>query len=102
MPTTVREFAREDAVNAFVRVYQGSRARPSPASIQTRIVDARDAEVHASSVELPVEKFSGSPLATDFLARLPLSGLASGEYLLTIEATAGEHRVSRQARFIVP
>jgi hypothetical protein len=51
--------------------------------------------------ELPLEKFDGQPFAWDFQTRLPIDRLTAGEHLLTIEATAGEHRVSRQVRLMV-
>jgi VWFA-related protein len=101
VPTTAREFAKDDVVTAFVRVYQGSRARPGAVTVNTRIVDAQDAVVHTSTLEMPQEKFSGQPRASDFQMRLPLSELPAGEYLLTIEAVAGEHRSPRHARFSV-
>ena len=101
VPTTVREFARSDEVTAFVRVYQGSRARPGAVSVQMRIVDALDAVVYTTTTEVPLEKFGGQPLAWDFQTRLPIDRLTAGEHLLTIEAIAGERRVSRQARLMV-
>ena len=101
VPTTVREFARSDEVTAFVRVYQGSRARPGAVSVQMRIVDFLDAVVDAATFEVPLEGFGGTPLAWDLQTRLPLDRLTAGEHLLTIEAIAGERRVSRQARLMV-
>jgi VWFA-related protein len=101
VPTTAREFARDDVVTAFIRVYQGSRARPGAVTINTRIVDAEDVVVHTSTHEMPQEKFSGLPRASDFQMRLPLSDLSAGEHLLTVEAIAGEHRTTRHARFSV-
>jgi hypothetical protein len=99
VPTTAREFARDDVVTAFIRVYQGSRARAGAVTINTRIVDAQDLFVHTSTLEVPQEQFSGLPRASDFQMRLPLSDLSAGEYLLTVEAVVGENRTTRHARF---
>ena len=40
-----------------------------------------------------------APRSADYLLGLPLSTLDAGEHLLTIEATRGEHTVSRDLRF---
>lgn len=97
VPTVARAFSREDAVHAFLRIYQSSD--PQPVTVTTRVIDAANRSVVEQQTELSVEAFLARSADVD--VPLPLSQLAPGQYLLTIEAARGEARVERSARFEV-
>jgi len=89
LPTARREFAATDRVLAFLRVYQGARrAAPGHAADdgperarpghRVRLVDDRRGDVRER------------PFGEQFIS-VPVTSLAAGDYLLRIEASAGEY-----------
>ena len=101
-PTTRRDFARGEDVGALVRVYQGGRDLPRPASVSFRIVNDRDETVAEAKADLAASDFVSAARAADSRFLLPLARLAGGEYLLTLEAgLVGQAPVSRHVRFRV-
>ena len=84
VPTTQRVFSTEQAVTAFLRVYQPGRKPLVPVLVRARIVDDGSAEVFANSARLDPARFGGAR-AADYTLPLPLASLTEGEYLLTIE-----------------
>ena len=100
VPTTVREFATPEKISAFVRVYQGGKQAPGSVTLTTRISNERDEETLQRSLDVRADQFS-KYRATDHQFEIPLDRLQAGEFLLTVEATAGELRESRKLRFTV-
>ena len=100
VPTTRREFGREDAVTAFARVYQGGRKSPSPVAVAVRVVDATDRQVFQRTDTLAATSFS-TERAADYTLELPVSGFAPGEHVLRIEARAGKAIARRDVRFAI-
>jgi hypothetical protein len=95
-PTTQRNFARDDSVSVFARVYQGGGKPPAPVTVRTSIRDARDAVVTDATGTL------AAAAQSDFTFAIPTKDLVPGAYLLAIEAsTDAKTQVRRELRFIV-
>ena len=99
-PTTLREFYRDEAVGAFLRVCQGIGRAAEPVTITLRIVDRHGATVQEKSETLGSDRFAGTRTA-DYAFDVPISSLAPGPHLLTVQATAGTHLARRNVRFDV-
>jgi hypothetical protein len=97
MPTTQRTFATTDQFVAFFRVYQGARRTDALSAVNLRIVlvDAQGRSAASQAATLAPDQFVGR--SADYFVRLPLSGLASGEYLLRVEAAAGKDLIAGRA-----
>jgi hypothetical protein len=65
-----------------------------------RIADVSDRILVNDVVKLAADRFTAGHGA-DHRIDLPIERLDSGEYLLTIEATQGEHTARRGVRFTV-
>jgi VWFA-related protein len=100
VPTTVREFARSAAVRAFVRVYQRRVRRLAPIELRVRILDAGEREVFGRRETLAVDAFVDLHSA-GYQLDLPLTELASGPHLLTIEARRDRANAKRDIRFVL-
>jgi VWFA-related protein len=98
-PTTTRAFTRGDQVGAYVRLYQGGGSAAMPPSLTTRIVDQYDRTVFERTETTALAVSTGSLRTAAHQVDLPLQTLEPGEYLLTIEAAAGDATTSRQVRF---
>ncbi|MCC7043982.1 MAG: VWA domain-containing protein [Acidobacteria bacterium] len=101
-PTPQRTFRRVDQSTAFVRVYQGTSRtdEPEPVHVRVRIVDARDRDVRDEVLVLQPSAFVVGRTA-DLRMPLPLASLATGDYLLRLEAATGTHVAGRAIRFSV-
>jgi VWFA-related protein len=100
-PTVRREFSRTDRVTAFARIYQGGSDPLAPVTVTRRIIDA-----HSQAVAETQTRIFANPQArersADYRAELPLSSLAAGQYLLSIEATRGmKQSIKDEIRFTV-
>jgi VWFA-related protein len=95
-PTASRTFARDDRVRALVRVYQKGR---KSVRVAARVVNERNDSVFARTDDLADAAFSGG--AADYHVEIPLAQLVPGQYLLTVEATAADKRLTRDVRFAV-
>jgi len=100
VPTARREFYFSDRVTAFARVYQGGKGPMTAARALARVTDDRGRVVHEREFALPAAVFSAGR-AADVLWPLPLETLASGQYLLTLEAGEGRTAVRRDVRMTV-
>ncbi len=100
VPTSARAFPRSGQIAAFVRVYQGGKDALVPVQMRLRIVDAATQAVVDETMIFDPARF-GSRRAADCPFQLPLSRLAEGEYLLTIEAVAEKNTARREVRFRV-
>jgi len=91
VPTALRTFLANDRVSAFARVYEGGEEPRSPATLSARVLDAAGRVALDASRPLAPADF-GDGRAADFRVDLPLSRLAPGPYLFTVEATRGARR----------
>jgi hypothetical protein len=102
VPTTLREFDRRGTLTAFARLYQGAGAAASAASVTLRVVDSAGRLSFGSIEEIGPSRFvAGSPHSMDWTLAVPIDRLRDGQYLLTVEATAGADTVRRDVRFAV-
>ncbi|MEO7273802.1 MAG: hypothetical protein ABIX28_21580 [Vicinamibacterales bacterium] len=100
LPTARREFGRGDRVLAFLQVYQGLGRRDALRAVtpRTTVMDEQGKEVAAASAVLAAEAFATNRSGEQFFS-VPVAPLPAGEYLLRIEATAGEYSAGRAVRF---
>jgi hypothetical protein len=99
IPTARREIAHSDRATAFLGVYQDAKAAALPTTVTARITDTDDKVVFDNVSELAADRFNNH--AADYLIEIPVERLASGEYLLTIEATQRDRVARRGVRFTV-
>jgi VWFA-related protein len=99
IPTARRQLARTDRATAFLRVYQDGKAAALRATVTARIADTADRVVFDNVTELGAERFTTQ--GADYRLEIPVERLASGEFLLTIEAAQGERVARRGLRFTV-
>jgi VWFA-related protein len=97
-PTLRRVFTPSDAVAASLQV----RRDPKHASVALtmRVRDVHDRTVFESTTALGTSRFSDAGLVA-VSEPLPLSGLAPGNYLLTVEANDAGGTQSRDIRFTI-
>lgn len=98
VPTAEREFSGSQTVNALVRLYQAEKKAAQPVVFRATITDAVGLDVWSHADTVPASRFDARR-AADVTFAVPLDKLADGEYLMTITATAGEHRRELHTRF---
>jgi hypothetical protein len=96
-PTAQRQFASSRRITAFVRVYETAAREQPPVTVAARIVDIHNVVEFRQTANL--QPVGGAPRSADYLLDLPLSTLAAGDHLLTIEANP--RRTHRQPRHTV-
>ena len=94
-PTSARDFAAGDPVEAFVRVYQGGTSELAPVTMVTEILDAADVSHFTSTQTLELSSFDASRGAAHRFP-VPLTGLAPGPYLLSLTARLPGGRTARR------
>jgi VWFA-related protein len=96
-PTARRTFRTTDRVTAWLRFH-----RPDEASgtVTTRLTSA-DNDVIAELTEVTDSAPGNDPNTSDHRIDLPIEDLTPGEYLLTVEVSAGDERQRRDVRFRV-
>ena len=99
-PTTLRDFAGNQQVTTFLRVYQGGKGKLADVSLSARIRDVHDAVVFQAPQTLTADRFDATR-AAEYRLALPIEKLAPGPYLLTIEGTLKKDTVRRDVRFQV-
>jgi VWFA-related protein len=101
-PTARRVFTHTDTVSAFVQVSQGTSRKDMlvPVTIAMHIVDVQDRVVREQASTLGPDAFASNRTANAKLA-IPIAGLAPGQYLFKLDATAGKKSVERVVRFSV-
>jgi VWFA-related protein len=95
-PTAARIFASTDRIRATLRVYQKEKRS---VKLTARVVNERDESVFGRTDDLEAAAFANG--AADYQLEVPIAPLPSGQYLLTIEATAAGKRLTRDVRFVV-
>ncbi len=96
VPTLDRAFGRADRVTAFARVTTGRDMR-APVVVKSWLTDAADRTIEEATESLTTDK----PGAIAWRRELPLASLASGAYLLTVEASDGHATVHRAIPLII-
>lgn len=99
-PTARRLFLRSESAEVFVRFYQGNRGRIRALPVSLRIADASGEATIQGDETIPPGQFDDAR-STEWRFVLPLERLPAGEYLLTVEATLDDRRVTRHLRFSV-
>jgi hypothetical protein len=94
-PTSERTFRKTDHVTAWLRLH---RPRNSGGNITTRLTSA-DNDVIAELTEVIETHDPADPQTVEHTIDLPIEDLAPGEYLLTVEVSAGEDQARRDVRF---
>ena len=100
IPTTMREFARDDQVTGFLRVYEGGTGALAPVTLSIQIVNGQDAVVVRTAETLGADRFAKGR-AADYFVELPIARLKRGPHLLTVEANTGGKTARRDVRFEV-
>jgi VWFA-related protein len=99
-PTAARHFAPDDRVRAFLRIYQ---KEPRPVHVVAKVLTDRNDSVFEHTEELAATTFQHG--SADYRIDVPLaqgaSALPAGQYLLTIEVSAANKRLTRDVRFSV-
>jgi VWFA-related protein len=95
-PTAARIFARGDRIRTMLRVYQKEMRS---VRLTARVLNERDEPVFGRTENLETAAFANG--AADYQLVVPIDELPAGQYLLTIEATAGGKQLTRDVRFIV-
>jgi VWFA-related protein len=97
LPSARRTFRKTDRVTAWLRGYREPDAH---GTVTSRLTGA-DNEVVAEVTEV-IETPTGPSTGTfDHQIDLPLDDLEPGEYLFTVEVSAGNDRARRDARFTI-
>jgi VWFA-related protein len=99
IPTSRRTFNPAEAVLGFTRIYLGSGRTPAAVALTISITDPTDKVVTRSTQQVTAETFIARQADCKFT--LPVSTLAPGEYLLTVEIAQGSRTVKRNLRFSV-
>jgi hypothetical protein len=99
VPTTVRAWSNADRVTAFVRLYQGGKDPIVPVLFSARVTDARNTVLGNEEGRMDAGAFDVR--TAEYRFEVPITWLPPGEYLLTIEASAGTRRIKRWSRFTI-
>jgi len=100
VPTTLRQFQRDDQVSGFLRVCQGGKQPVAPVRIVVSMVDSRGATAFEHADTLEAARFANGRMA-DWWIEVPIARLKSGPHLLAVEATLGRAVARRDTRFEV-
>lgn len=97
VPTARRTFARTDQVTAWLGIH---RPADAPGTIATRLTDSSN-DVIAELTQVLEPGAGGDPTTAEHRIDLPMEDLTPGEYLLTVEVSAGDARARRDIRFYI-
>jgi len=94
-PTTSRDFANGESIEAFVRVYQGGDGAPGSVTVTAEVLDTGDVVRYEQAIQLEPSEFEGD-LGVPVRVPLPLSRLGSGPHLLSLTASLPTGRTTRR------
>ena len=97
IPTTRRVFAPTFKVSGFTRVYQGGKGKVLDVPARLTVRDSEDKVVIDKPLSVPAAKFIERSADLNF--DVPVGDLATGQYLLTVEAGTGATAIRRDSRF---
>jgi hypothetical protein len=95
MPTVARRFTSADRITVFAQVHPPVGA--GPVSVQAIVVDEAGMRRFEGTTTIDPDRLTNG-IGTHAVS-LPLLDLPPGDYLVQMEATAGEHRAHREAVF---
>jgi hypothetical protein len=98
VPTAQREFTRASRVAAFVRAYQGGNGAMSDVTMTATLLGVSETPIVHETTTLAASRF-GNARSADYMINVPVTDLAPGPYLLTLQATLGDKQVTRHMRF---
>jgi hypothetical protein len=98
--TSSREFIKSERLFAFARVYQRGRRDAEPVTVKTRLISDQNQTVVDDLRVLTGTRFQDQR-SVGLVVPIPLADLASGRYLLTLEANVANHRAERHLLFTV-
>jgi VWFA-related protein len=96
-PTARRRFARGDVITAYAEAYVGTGTRIDQVRLMAALETSAGRRVRSVPV-VPIATESGRIAVT---ARVPLSDVPPGDYVLDIEARTTRHTVKRRVPFSV-
>ncbi|HET9362157.1 MAG TPA: hypothetical protein VFO58_20535, partial [Vicinamibacterales bacterium] len=94
-PTANRSFARNDRLVVYLEVYTNGKTRLTDTVATIAGVNQR----RTRTLDLP--RIIVEPQRAAFRQFLPLRAYEAGNYVLSVEATAGREKVSRQVPFTI-
>jgi VWFA-related protein len=95
-PTAARLFTRTDRVRVVLRVYQKEKRS---VRLAARVLNERNESVFDRTENVEAAAFTNG--AADYQLDVPIADLPPGQYLLTIEASVLDKRLTRDVRFTV-
>jgi VWFA-related protein len=103
-PTALRTFPQNDELALFAEVYDDGRLPPHAVDIVSTVKTDEGREVYKAEEERASSELQGRRGGYGYAARIPLTELAPGRYVLTVEARSrlsSQPPVSRQVQFTV-
>jgi VWFA-related protein len=103
-PIAQRTFPQNDEIALFVEIYDDGKAAPHKVDIVTTIRSDEGTIFFKNEEERASSELDGKRGGYGYTARIPLTGLSPGPYVLTVEARsrlARDSAASRQVRVIV-
>jgi hypothetical protein len=90
VPTSARDFAPGEPIQAFLRVFQGGTSAVGPITLQVQLLDIGDTRIVDTTATLAPDAF-GEDRSAPYLFPLPLEKLQHGPHLLsiTVKSAAG-------------
>lgn len=105
-PTTARTFRTGDELAVFAEIYDNEARRKHTVEVSTKLQAEGTTPVFSNTESRSSEELGGSRGGYGHVARIPLSGLAPGLYVLRVEAKStlkGANAVAREVQVrIVP
>jgi hypothetical protein len=103
-PIAQRTFPQNDEIALFVEIYDDGKAAPHKVDIVTTIRSDEGTIFFKNEEERASSELDGKRGGYGYTARIPLTGLSPGPYVLTVEARSRlgrDNAASRQVRVIV-
>ncbi len=103
-PVALRQFPQNDELALFTEVYDNQAASPHKVDITTTVTADEGRVLFKAEDERDSVELGGANGGYGYTARIPLSGLAPGPYVLTVEARSrlgDEPTARRQTEFTV-
>jgi hypothetical protein len=103
-PIAQRTFPQNDEIALFVEIYDNGNTAPHKVDVATLIRSDEGRVFFKNEEERDSTELQGKRGGYGYTARIPLTGLEPGPYVLTVEARSRlgrENAASRQVRVIV-
>ena len=92
--TATRDFARASTLDIFAEVYDNQTAAPHKVAIRSSVLGENGQVAFTAEDERDSSELQGKKGGYGYMAKIPLSGLSPGRYVLRVEAQA---RISKGA-----